>query len=45
MGKKKIDHMAASIEHNKEIKAKLAEDCERSFRLAQDSGFNPDLLY
>ena len=45
MEKKKIDHLAASIEHNKDIKAKLAEDCERSLRLAQDSGFNPDSIY
>ena len=45
MEKKKIDHLAASIEHNKDIKAKLAEDCERSLRLAQDSGFNPDFVY
>lgn len=45
MEKKKIDHMAASIEHNKDIRAKLAEDCERSLRLAQDSGFNPDFIY
>ncbi len=45
MEKKKIDHMAASIEHNKDIRVKLAEDCERSLRLAQDSGFNPDFIY
>ncbi len=45
MEKKKIDHLAVSIEHGKDIKAKLAEDCERSLRLAQDSGFNPDFIY
>lgn len=45
MEKKKIDHLVASIEHNKDIKAKLAEDCERSLRLAKDYGFNPDSLY
>lgn len=45
MEKKKIDHLAASIEHNKDIKFKLAEDCERSLRLAQDFGFNPDCIY
>ncbi|MBR3578673.1 MAG: AIPR family protein [Bacteroidales bacterium] len=45
MEKKKIDHLAASIEHNKDIKAKLAEDCERSLRLAKDYGFDPDILY
>ena len=45
MDKKKIDHIAASIDHNKEIKAKMAEDCERSLRLAQDAGFNPDFAY
>lgn len=45
MEKKKIDHMAVSLEHNKDVKAKLAEDCERSFRLAQDAGFDPDYNY
>lgn len=45
MEKKKIDHIAALIDHNKEVKAKLAEDCERSLRLAQDSGFNPEYIY
>ncbi len=45
MEKKKVDHLAASIERNKDIKAKLAEDCERSLRLAQDAGFNPDFVY
>ncbi len=45
MEKKKIDHMAASIEHNKDIKAKLAEDCERSLRLAQDAGFDSNFIY
>lgn len=45
MEKKKIDHLAASIEHNKEVRAKLAEDCERSLRLAKDYGFDPDMIY
>ena len=45
MEKKKIDHLAASIEHGKDIKAKLAEDCERSLRLAQDAGFDPNYQY
>ena len=45
MEKKKIDHLIASIERNKDIKAKLAEDCERSLRLAQDAGFNPEFIY
>lgn len=45
MEKKKIDHLIASIERNKDIKAKLAEDCERSLRLAQDAGFNPEYIY
>ena len=45
MEKKKIDHLVASIERNKDIKAKLAEDCERSLRLAQDAGFNPEFIY
>ncbi len=45
MEKKKIDHLAASIEHNKDVKAKLAEDCERSLRLAKDYGFDPDMIY
>lgn len=45
MEKKKIDHLAASIDHNKEIKAKLAEDCERSLRLAKDAGFNSNSVY
>ena len=45
MEKKKIDHIAASIDHNKDIKAKLAEDCERSLRLAKDAGFDPNYLY
>lgn len=45
MEKKKIDHLVVSIERNKDIKAKLAEDCERSLRLAQDAGFNPEFIY
>ena len=45
MEKKKVDHIAASIDHNKDIKAKLAEDCERTLRLAKDSGFNPEQIY
>ena len=45
MEKKKIDHLVASLEHNKDIKAKLAEDCERSLRLAQDAGFDPTYTY
>lgn len=45
MEKKKIDHIVSSIDHNKEIKAKLAGDCERSLRIAKDAGFNPDYNY
>lgn len=45
MEKKKIDHIAAAIERGTEIKFKLADDCERSLRLAIDSGFNSDILY
>ena len=45
MEKKKIDHLVASIERNKDIKAKLAEDCERSLRLAKDAGFDPTYMY
>ncbi len=45
MEKKKIDHLVASIEHNKDIKAKLAEDCERSLRLATDAGFDQNYNY
>ena len=45
MEKKKIDHIAAAIERGAEIKFKLADDCERSLRLAIDSGFNSDILY
>lgn len=45
MEKKKIDHIASLIDHNKDVKAKLAEDCERSLRLAQDAGFSSDFVY
>ena len=45
MEKKKIDHLAVSIERNKEIKYKLAEDCERSLRLATDAGFDQNYNY
>ena len=45
MEKKKLDHIAASIDHGKDIKAKLAEDCERTLRLAKDAGFDPDYQY
>ena len=39
MEKKKIDHIAVAIERGSEIKLKLAEDCERILRSAQDLGF------
>lgn len=45
MEKKKIDHIAAAIERGSDIKAKLAEDCERTLRLAIDAGFNKDAIY
>ena len=45
MEKKKIDHIAAAIERGAEIKAKLAEDCERTLRLAIDAGFDKNMIY
>lgn len=41
MEKKKVDHLAVAIEREGEVKAKLAEDCEKTFRLAKDAGFDP----
>ena len=45
MEKKKIDHLAMAIERTNEIKPKLAEDCERTLRLAKDAGFDPMRKY
>ena len=45
MEKKKVDHLAIAIERGTDIKAKLAEDCERTFRLAKDAGFDPMRTY
>ena len=45
MEKKKVDHLAMTIERGGEVKAKLAEDCERTFRLAKDNGFDPMRQY
>ena len=45
MEKKKVDHLAMAIDKGSDIKAKLAEDCERTFRLAKDAGFDPMRTY
>ena len=45
MEKKKVDHLAMTIERGGEVKAKLAEDCERTLRLAKDNGFDPMRKY
>ena len=45
MEKKKVDHLAMAIVRGGEVKAKLAEDCERTFRLAKDAGFDPMRTY
>ena len=45
MEKKKIDHLAVAIGKGSDVKAKLAEDCERTLRLAKDAGFDPMNTY
>jgi hypothetical protein len=45
MEKKKVDHLAMAIERGTDVKAKLAEDCERTLRLAKDAGFDPMRTY
>ena len=45
MEKKKVDHLAMAIDKGNDVKAKLAEDCERTFRLAKDAGFDPMRTY
>ena len=45
MEKKKIDHMATTIERGETPKARLAEDCQRIKRLAEDNGFLKDYMY
>lgn len=45
MEKKKIDHMATTIERGETPKARLAEDCQRIKRLAEDNGFVKDYMY
>lgn len=45
MEKKKVDHLAMAIARNTDVKAKLAEDCERTYRLAKDAGFDPMRTY
>lgn len=45
MEKKKVDHLAMAIERGSDVKAKLAEDCERTLRLAKDVGFDPMRTY
>ena len=45
MEKKKVDHMATTIERGDTPKARLAEDCQRIKRLAEDNGFLKDYMY
>ncbi len=45
MEKKKVDHMATTIERGETPKARLAEDCQRIKRLAVDNGFVHDFMY
>lgn len=45
MEKKKVDHLAMALERGADVKAKLAEDCERTFRLAKDAGYDPMRIY
>lgn len=45
MEKKKIDHMATMVERGETIKARLAEDCQRIKRLAEDNGFSENMAY
>ena len=45
MEKKKIDHMATTIERGETPKARLADDCEHIKRLAIDNGFIKDYMY
>ena len=45
MEKKKVDHLAMAIDKGNDVKAKLAEDCERTLRLAKDVGFDPMRTY
>lgn len=45
MEKKKVDHLAMAIDKGNDVKAKLAEDCERTFRLAKDAGFDTMRTY
>lgn len=45
MEKKKVDHMATTIERGETPKARLAEDCQRIKRLAEDNGFVKDYMY
>ena len=45
MEKKKIDHIAATIDRGDTPKARLAEDCQRIKRLATDNGFSEQGIY
>ncbi len=45
MEKKKVDHLSMAIARDTDVRAKLAEDCERTFRLAKDAGFDPIRKY
>lgn len=45
MEKKKVDHMATTIERGETPKARLAEDCQRIKRLAEDNGFVEHYMY
>lgn len=45
MEKKKIDHMAILLTRGDKIKARLAEDCQRIKRLAEDNNFTENRIY
>jgi hypothetical protein len=45
MEKKKVDHMVTTIERGEIPKVRLAVDCQRIKRLAEDNGFNVDYAY
>lgn len=45
MEKKKVDHMVTTIERGEMPKVRLAVDCQRIKRLAEDNGFNVDYAY
>lgn len=45
MEKKKIDHIAILLTRGDKIKARLAEDCQRIKRIAEDNGFTENRIY